>query len=91
MRNKRKDSELKESEKRKIYVQSSHISSKYMGKGGCGLGGRVGHQVIRRSLVWCQGILEQNTEPQIAPDQQGGTLHGSLSQLMNMSKSTLSG
>ena len=62
-----------------------------MGKGGCGLGGRAGHLVIRRSLVWCQGILEQNTEPQIAPDQQGGTLHDTLCKLIYVSKSPLNG
>ena len=48
-----------------------------------GSGGRAGCPVIGGSLVrfprlQCQSILEQDTEPQIAPDELVSTLHGSF-------------
>ena len=40
--------------------------------GGCSSGGRAGHLVIGRSLVEsrCRSVLEQDTEPHIAPNEQ---------------------
>ena len=55
--------------------------TEYVSVGGCSSGGRACRLVIRRSLVrQCTSKClwaKQNTEPQIAPDEQVGTLHGS--------------
>lgn len=59
------------------------MSSKDMVAVNCGSGGKAGCAVTGGSLVkfpWlqCRGILEQDIEAQIAPDELVSTLHGSF-------------
>ncbi len=47
--------------------------------GGCGSAGRAGRPLIRRLMVRADwSVFKPDTEPQVAPDGQASTLHGSL-------------
>ena len=70
-----------------MFTICSYLCHSASHRGGCSSGGRADCLVIGRSgsllLAACRSVLEQDTEPQIAPDV--GTLHGSLShQCMNV-------
>ena len=48
---------------------------------------KVGGLVPDSSQAMCPTILEQDSEPQVAPDGQSGALHGSLPPLVRVSVS----